>query len=423
MKTQKSVSFLAAAAMIFLWSCENRVEYDPDEVLVTIDTDNWLTGNHGFVIVENRESAVIFSELTKGQESVLRRGEQITGDRINIHLLNVLKDPFEEVLSWTLYSYYGVLPGKNIDLYYVFNPGTTIVQELKVVGNITFSDIPSFDLVTRSANNPGHSHTLNTLQVPCAPPGHDSYTSGSYFYVCLQQGDNAGYKLVYIPDENLAEYEISLSGLNNEMTGYVISKDPLNQTDIDIMAHGSAGSIEIFALHDQALITDNGIEVFVPDDLPQMTSFTTTYVRYPTTDQMQTSLYRSSTVTSDFSFLDAGLEVTLISGSMPSVGHNSDGFNHLYTDMSFTGHNGSWKILHPDAGSLSLPELPADVLNAVAPGFTLTGQLSGIITIRVSAIEDSRFQDYDDAVVQTLDPERFPEENYIRLVDRKLLRK
>ena len=188
------------------------------------------------------------------------------------------------------------------------------------------------------------------------------------------------------------------------------------------MAHGSAGSIEIFALHDQALITDNDIKVFVPDDLLQMTTFTTTYVRNPSTDQMQTSLYRSSTVTSDFSYLDAGLNINHVTGSMPSISHNNDGFSHLYTAMDFTGYTGSWRILHPDATSLYLPELPADVLNAISPGFNLSGQLSGIITVRVTAIDDSRFQDYNDAVGQTLDPESFPEENFIRLADRRLFR-
>lgn len=188
------------------------------------------------------------------------------------------------------------------------------------------------------------------------------------------------------------------------------------------MAHGSAGPIEIFALHDQTLFADNSIKVFVPDGIPQMTSFSTTYVRNPATGHMQTSLYRSGTVTTDFSYLDAALEIDHISGSLPSISHNNDGFSHLYTEMDFTGNIGSWKIIHPNAGTLSLPELPAGVLNAVSPGFKLGDMLSGILSIRVTAIADSRFNDYDNAVGQTLDPESFPEENYIRLKDRKLFR-
>ena len=94
----------------------------------------------------------------------------------------------------------------------------------------------------------------------------------------------------------------------------------------------------------------------------------------------------------------------------------------INTDNWLTGNIGTWKIIHQDAGSLSLPELPADVLNAVSPGFKLRDQLSGIMSIRVTAFEDSCFQDYDDAVDQTLDPKSFPEENYFRLADRKLLR-
>ncbi len=195
---------------------------------------------------------------------------------------------------------------------------------VKRVENLVFTDIPPFDIVTRSANNQRHCHTQNTFQVPCAQPGYDGYFSGTCFYVCLQQGGEAGYKLVDIPDESLAEYEISLGGLNDDMSCYVISKDPLDQTDIDIMAHGSEGSIEIFALHDQAVFPDNDVEVFVPEGLPQMSSFTTTYNRIPSAERIQASIYRNGTVITDNSFLNSGLMVNHIQGSMPAISHNTE---------------------------------------------------------------------------------------------------
>ncbi|MBN2480175.1 MAG: hypothetical protein JXB19_00410 [Bacteroidales bacterium] len=401
--------------------CDKPEKYDPEEVLTTIDTENWNHGYQGFVIIENKESVPIFSELTRGQEFILKRGDKITGDQVNLHLLNILKNPQNEVISWTLYSFIGIYPGTDVDLYSVFNPGLVISSSsLKRIGNIVFTEIPPFEIVTRSANNQRHCHTQNILQVPCAQPGYDSYISGTCFYVCLQQGEEAGYKLVDIPDEPLAEYAISLGGLNDDMSGYIILKDPLNQTDIDITAHGSKGSIEIFALRDQTIFPDNDVEVFVPDGLPQMSSFTTTYVRTPSAERMQKSIYRSGSIATGPSYLDAGLMVNHIPGNMPSISHNNDGFTQLLTEISFNNQIGEWKIVHPDAGGLYIPELPDEVLNAISTGFSLSSQLSDVGIVRVTAIEDSRWQDYNDSVQQTLNPGSYPEDDYTRLSDRKL---
>ena len=412
----RKASLFTLFATIFFCGCENRVEYDPEEILVTIDTGNWLTGTQGFVIIENRESGAIFSELTKGQECILKRGEKIKGDHYNLHLLNIIKTPDDEVISWKLYSFLEVLPGQDVDLYYVFNPGTTILEKVNWVGNIIFTEVPSFDIVTRSANNPRHCHTLNTLVVPCALPGNDMYFSGNYFYTCLQQGDDAGYKLVYIPDESFDEYEISLSDLNDDMTMHLITADP-SQVYIDIMAYGSSGSLEIFALHDETVFPDDNIKVFVPDGIPQMTSFSTTYNKPAVSGHGQTSIYRNSTVTTDFSFLEAGLKLNHISGSMPSIIHNNTGFSQLNTNLIFTGHIGSWSIVHPNASSLYRPELPAEVLGAISSGFILEDQLSNVINVSVTAIDDSRCQDYYDAIDLTLDPESTLADSYSRLSD------
>lgn len=421
MRLIRQLSFFAIVSMIFLWGCEKREKYDPEEVLVTIDTDSWNPGYQGFAIIENKESVPVFSELTRGQECILRRGEKIIGDQVNLHLLKILKDPQNEVISWTLYSFFGINPGADVDLNSVLNPGMSVgTSPTKWVGNIVFTDIPPFDIVTRSANNQRHCHTQNTLQVPCAPPGFDSYFSGTCFYVCLQQGEEAGYKLVDIPDESLAEYEISLDGLNYDMSCYIITKDPLDQTDIDIMAHGSKGSIEIFALHDQAVFPENDVEIFVPEGLLQMSSFTTTYIRIPSTDRIQTSIYFSGTVATGSSFLDAGITVNHVPGSMPSISHTTEGFTQLLTEISINDQIGEWKIVHPDVSSLYIPELPDEVLQAISTGFSLSNQLSNVGIVRVTAIEDSRWQDYNDSVEQTLDPGSFSEDDYSRFSDRKL---
>lgn len=421
MKQTTQIILFAIVSMILSGGCEKSEKYDPEEILATIDTDNWQAGYQGFAIIENKKSVPVFSELTKGQECILKRGELISGDKVNLHLLEILRDPQNEVIRWSLYSYMGIDPGIDVDLYSVFNPGMEVsTSPINRIGNVVFTDIPLFDIVTRSANNQRHCHTQNTLQVPCAQPGYDSYFSGTCFYICLQQGEEAGYKLVDMPEEPLAEYEISLGELNYDMSCYIIPKDPLYQDNIDILAHGSKGSIEIFALHDQAVFPDNSVEVFVPDGLLQMSSFTTTYTRMHSTNKIQTSIYRSGTVTTGHSFLDAGLTVNHVQGSMPSISHNTDGFTQLLTEISFNDQIGDWKIVHPDAAGLYIPEFPDEVLQAISAGFSLSSQLSDVGIVRVTAIEDSRWNDYNDSVGKTLNPVSISEDDYTRLSDKKL---
>jgi hypothetical protein len=151
-----------------------------------------------------------------------------------------------------------------------------------------------------------------------------------------------------------------------------------------------------------------------------MSSFTTTYARIPSTDRIQTSIYRSGTVATDYSFLNAGIAINHVQGSMPSISHNTEGFTQLLTEISTKDQIGDWKIVHPDASGLYIPELPDQVLQAISAGFSLSSQLSDVGIIRVTAIEDSRWQDYNDSVEQTLDPGSFPEGDYSRLSDRKL---
>jgi hypothetical protein len=138
------------------------------------------------------------------------------------------------------------------------------------------------------------------------------------------------------------------------------------------------------------------------------------------TNKIQTSIYRSGTVTTGHSFLDAGLTVNHVQGSMPSISHNTDGFTQLLTEISFNDQIGDWKIVHPDAAGLYIPEFPDEVLQAISAGFSLSSQLSDVGIVRVTAIEDSRWNDYNDSVGKTLNPVSISEDDYTRLSDKKL---
>ena len=116
MKQTTQIILFAIVSMILSGGCEKSEKYDPEEILATIDTDNWQAGYQGFAIIENKESVPVFSELTKGQECILKRGELISGNKVNLHLLEILKDPQNEVIRWSLCSYMGIDPGIDVDL-------------------------------------------------------------------------------------------------------------------------------------------------------------------------------------------------------------------------------------------------------------------------------------------------------------------
>ena len=407
---RSGILFMIAVLLLSSTGCHERIEYDPNEVLVTINTGNWPDYDQRifYVIVENKRSGSVFAKLVKGEDCHMRRGEVISGDLINLHFFALGGHNND----YNLYSYYDILPGKVINMSYIFFSGRTTVVPGKRVGNITFSDVPAFDIVTRSANNPRHCHTLNTLNVPCAMPGRDSY-EGKYFYVCIQKGDDAGYKLVEIPGGS--EYDLSLGDLNYNMTKYSIPKDPAMLQIIRVMAYGSDGMMGIYALYDETLFSGNNIDVFVPVGLTQMTSFHTT-VEKSESDKYQASYYVSSTVTTAFSYLDAGLSIKHTSGKLPIITHNGDKFDWLETTIRFADTR-SWMLCHPSGQSLYLPEFPSEVLQAISADFQISSKLSDISSIVVTAIEDSRLNSYDEVFESAMRIITLPDQEYSILRD------
>lgn len=410
-------------------SCNKEtVEYDPEEVIVTINTTVWnyqYPYERVFVVVENMQSDPIFVEITKGENSIIKRGEEIAGDLINLHFVHAWS--IYDFSDWRIISYYDILPGKEIDLLGIYDAsGMGDGKELsgKGIVNISFSDVPEFDIATRSANNNRHCHTLNTLEVPCAPIGGNSYPSGYNFYVCLQKGDNAGYKLEKIPE--LSDYVISLNGLNQEMEKYSIPKNPDYQKDISISTYGSDGILQIFNMYytDESLFTGDYIDVFVPKGLPQMTRFSTEISRI-NTDRIQSSYYMSDQVTTNNSFLDAGLTLSFTSGKFPVITQTSNEFDVLTTEISVKDADSwrHWTIYSPGSRNLYSPEFPSEVLQAVAGGFQVGWLLSNISRISVTATNDSRFSNYDDAVEFALKIRDFSEVHFSILSDKVWINK
>jgi len=411
---------LFVAVFLFSGCTKNEGEFDPDEVLVTVSTEGWITGGaKGYLVIENSESTALSASLVPGEKCILKRGENVIGDKINLHILSVIKNSQNQMTSWSIISFYEIAPGKEFKIADILNADGAAKGQNQTIRNVSFSDIPEFDIVTRSANNQGHCHTLNTLTVPCAYPGYDSFLSGNYFYVCMHKNGSAGYKILNIPETTLTNYVISLSGLNTNMTKHLIPKNPDYKQSVRVEAFSDEGSIDIFNMSsaDETIFAGNNIEVFVPVGLSQMTSFATTYFKINNT-RRQTGYHYGSAVVTDNSYLDAALSLTAVSGKLPEVSHTGADFDLLFSSVNFEDYRGSWELYYPDGKSIYVPDFPDDILLSVAPDFQLSSQVAKVDFIDATAIDDSRLDSYDDAVEYYLSVRVFPKDNYSVLSDR-----
>jgi hypothetical protein len=388
------VLFSIAFALTLVTSCkeDDPTKYDPEEVVVTINTNNW--GTHFFetiyFVVENLESESVFLQLAIGETYVIKRANIIKGDLVNLHFVytNSVFDDDE----WRISSYYDIPLGKEIELEGNNFPkeGEVEQSEGKSTVGISFSEIADFEVVTRSAMNQGHSHTLNTLEVPCAPSGN-TFPSGEKFYVCLHNGQEASYKLEAIPD--VSSHIISLGGLNSSMTKYSVTKNPEYAVSIKVKAYGSSGIIEIFNLRntDESIFTGNTIDVYTPNGIPEMTSFSTT-VSTTIDNSFRHSYYSpSSQVVTDYSFLEVGLTFNHPLGVFPVVSTSTNQYDYIV--LTFTNNVWNyWNIFIPSGTSLYYPNFPAEVLQALPESFT------NFNFSRAMAIDDTRFGNYMEAI-------------------------
>ena len=385
---------------------KNLYNDDPNEVIVTVSAGDMGDNNKTFLVVENKRSGAISAGIHQGTNPVLR-GNDIVGDLVNLH--------FVYVSSLEIISYFDVPVGKTVTLPNLYTSNDSVFEENRV--NIGFSDLPDFDIATRSARYPGHCHTSGTLEVPCANIGGNTYPAGDNFYVCLQKGRNAGYKLVSIPAVD--NYIISLSELNNNMTRYAIPKDPDHNPTIKVDAYGSDGLIGIFNLQypDADLFPGDSVEVFVPYDLPQMRSFCTRIYNNATG---QYSYYFNDHVITKYSFLDVGLSLSYTPGDFPQVATAKNDYDLVKMDM-FGDDHVRWTLYAPDPQSFYTPEFPEEVLQSIKNGFHLSNLLSDAQNISFQAIDDSRFGDYGDALECFLKIRDFQNNDYGILFEGKSL--
>jgi len=340
-------------------------------------------------------------------KNILERGDRILDDKINLHFI------YSDEFSWKVNSYYQVSVGKNMELLDMSGGGSSNPYGNYRV-NINFSGIPEFDVATRSAHYPLHCHTSDSLEVPCANIGGNTYYAGENFYVCLQTGSEAGYVLAKIPE--VEDYTISLRELNSDMTKYTVLNNTNYPMSIGVKAYGSDGGIEIYNM---GLPEEQGVpvDVFVPNGLSQMVNFSTTVSFYNEDNRVEwISSYLSDVVEINPSLIDVGLEISHSPGKLPLISTKNNEFDYLCIEIR--QESNFWTIYSANGNDIYLPDFPEEVFKNKGGSLQIQEALTDLSFANATAFQDSRFSNYEDAVDYYLKIKTFESENSSNLTQR-----
>ncbi|TVQ86832.1 MAG: hypothetical protein EA393_11315 [Bacteroidetes bacterium] len=408
-------------ALLFTMSCSKNDTnpYDPEEVILTIHLPEIFFDNT-FVIIENKETNPVYLELEGRESYYIQRGDSIRGETFNLHFFYHF---FEDVAQAS--SYFAIVPGKEIHItsgtgnFPMINSHSEKTENNTTV-EISFSDIPDFDVATRTAIYPGHCHTLSTLEVPCANIGGNTPPVGSTFYVCLQQGDNAAYKMIELP--NVSEYTISLAELNSNMKKYSFPKNPDFLDRISVYGYGEivnyyggyTGRLGLFSLSNPSIFPGNTIDVFIPDDIPGLTTFDTNLSKgLPEMQAIKSVSYRNQPqVVNNYLLpeVDFSLSPDHTPGDFPQITHSSNDYSYVTLKLASidnTLDERRWNMVAPGFDYFYAFTFPEKLLEIIPDNDFYRNFFSYDLHIRAETHYDSRFTNYNDAVNHLLNIEDF----------------
>jgi hypothetical protein len=409
---KKIIISLAILTIALAFSCkkeDNTPQYNPDDVVVTLKVSTQFY-EKAYLVLENANTSPVYQEIVKGETHLIKRGDSIMGETINLHFVFI--DVWAEGIG-EISSYFEVPLGKEIQIASGTGNHPKVTQnqtDEKIADvNISFSDVPEFDIATRSAWYPLHCHTFSTLEIPCP----NTYPPGNNFYVCLQKGDKASYKLVNIPEGS--DYVISLNDLNDDMTKYSIPKNPAYMKSIKVKAYGSGGLLGIFSNYpeDESLFQGNTIDIFTPNGIPEMTTFSTIISVYEEQYKTRRSIYSPRNyVVTDYTLLDVDISINCNPGQLPSFSTSGSEYHYISVVLDLEDYSFcKWRIIAPRPSSIYAPELPLEVLDAMPTH--LANFFSNSFFVNVTAVYDTRYENYNNAIDHILNIISMDEEEYL----------
>ncbi|HAG15287.1 MAG TPA: hypothetical protein DCG69_02025 [Bacteroidales bacterium] len=382
--------------LLMLVSCNKKIINDPEDTLFVLNVDVNLPENSNYyLVVENAESEMRYLTLSNFYIFLMKRGETIKGNTINLHfiLTNATAENSAEIKS-----FYEVPLGKTI---YIRAENLKSAELTNTNVAISFLNTPSFEVVTRSAKTAQQAFTLNSMQTPIttAALGGDVFNGTDLFYACFQNASSASYKLERIPEQST--YSINFSSLNTSMRKYTIDKTygGVNMSHIDIQAYDNpvlyGTFVELFNLDDFSLFPSTTFDMYIPSAERQLGYFVQNY-QFKNTTQTFTNWFYNREIITNFTLLNADLSISSATG-FPIILSNPDAYD--IAEIKFATDNFRWTIYSPNTTDFYIPEIPIEIIQE----FTSSGSLLQMLTT------------LDGGLVKLIDYQLF--ENYESLID------
>ncbi|NQU87367.1 MAG: hypothetical protein HQ541_16560 [Mariniphaga sp.] len=392
---KKVITLIIIPLFIIVISCEKDDPQTLYEKVLIVETRsvNETESQRFFVLIENNESSPVFKEIPNYSEYTFIRNGLIKGDKVNIHLISL--NTFSDQHYFNINSYSSVPVGKTV----LFGRDN-ILNDKSASSRVDleFTNIPDFDIATRSAHLQIHCHTQTTfVDVPCEPIGGNTFPVNETFYACLQKGDVAGFKLQKITTTE-DSYTISLDSLNNNMDYYELPKEVENHdlTKISVRAFDPViGTIEIFNLSDISIFPSAKIDFFVPAVNLSISNYIIDYTTL-INNKFYKNVFSTETIISTPTLIDAELQ----SGS--EINHQLDftvsgNLDFLTVRLNNLGSN--WLMHGIDPGEMYIPEFPEDLIAITGePGF-----LEDVETASIQLYDYSELNGYNNALEKILD--------------------
>lgn len=413
MKNKIIVSLLIVL-QIFVGSCNKTKQYNPDDLLFNLNVDINLGPEAKYILIlENTQSIPQSLTLSSSFQEEIKRGEDIIGAAINLHFVLINESAIGDL---SIKSFYDVPFGKSIR---ITDDNLKQSEGTSSTLNLSFANIPPFDIVSRTAKTQDQAFTLNTIETPVTTSalGGETFETIEMFYACFQNGAEASYKLERMPDQ--ADYTIDFTNLNSNMVKHTYDKiiDEANIVHASVQAWDNAilygKPVGIFDLEDFSIFPSTTFDVFIPS-IERYFSFYVQDFQFEKNNQTFTNWFYSNTIYDEINLLDAGLKVTAESGQMPVIESLSDEYS--IAEITFEAEGFKWTLHSQKTDNIYFPEIPAELFADFPDANNLIQVFLSLKGGKVKLIDYYPYANYEDAlgIYFGSDVNRLESGNYFR---------
>ncbi len=384
---------LSLFLLLFHTSCNKTRQYNPDDLMVTLNINVDLsTSAEYFLVVENTESKPQIYPLTGNYSAEINRGKDIIGSSVNLHFILLNNQDV------SIKSFYIVPLGKTIN---ISSANLKSSKRTQTDVQLSFSNTPTFDVISRNAKTQTQAYTQNTFETPAttAEQGGESFQSNEFFYACFQNGDQASYKLERIPDQST--YTIDFSDMKSNMQKHSFSKNidgaNLVQANIKVWDNAIRSGIPtgLFNLTNPDIFPASNFDFFSPA-VERYFSYYQQDFEYKTETQSFYNWSYATSIQDEIELLNAGLKVKTQIGQLPVI--ESDEALYSIAEISFKTAGFSWTLYGPNTSDFYLPNIPNDIFKELNDIDNLASLFLKLESGHIRLIDYTPFKDYEDAI-------------------------